>query len=207
MPQGAPIPPGHQADGFGIGRLDINPRAIAVDGRGQQLVQKGQVQTVGQVAVRFEFSQELFDEAALRDDDNHRLQFTGRLGENLETPDDLIDRQRRELFQLQLDHRAQFLRLTGRQVNDAQEDLFDGHPGDVQLFLPERAPVFGDQPGGQWTGRGEALLGVKGDLAVAGAELPKLSGFRGGPQNVAGTQPSGFHVRLRPVLSCVPRFG
>jgi hypothetical protein len=50
-------------------------------------------------------SEEAFDELAFDNDDDDRLQIGHAFREHFNRPDDLMQGQRRKLFQLQLDHR------------------------------------------------------------------------------------------------------
>ena len=87
-------------------------------------MQKRQFEPVGQVTGAFQFAKEILHETAFGNDHNHCSQFAGGLRDHLEAPDDLVDRQRRKLFQLQFHHGTQFFRLAFRQVNYAEENLF-----------------------------------------------------------------------------------
>ena len=73
LPQRAAIPPGDEAEAFGFSRLEINPSAVAVEGRCEQLVQKRQVQAVRQVAIVLQVPEKCFHDNALDNDDNDRL--------------------------------------------------------------------------------------------------------------------------------------
>src|SRR5439155_20062683 len=71
--QSAAIPPGHETEAFGFGRMEINPGAVAAEGRCEQLVQKRQVQAVRQIAVGLEVPEELFYDTALGNEYNYCL--------------------------------------------------------------------------------------------------------------------------------------
>ena len=70
--------------------------------------------------------------------DNHhndRLHLPIGMGQRLDAPNDLRDRHRRKLFQLQLDHRKRFFEIAERKLSHAQENVLGGKPGNVKLAL------------------------------------------------------------------------
>ena len=159
VPQYAAKPPRHERRALPAQRKREQPRAVVHRRDGGELVQHGGLKPVGEKALAFQPAKKFLHHAALGDDHHHRLQAfrrvvtLGRRGvraDNVHRPDDLRDRQRRKLFQLQLDHRERLLEVARRQLDDAQEDIFRGQPGDIQLWLPKRRPVFGDALGRQF---------------------------------------------------------
>src|SRR6185437_9140494 len=158
-----------------------------------------------QITGALQSAEEILDDTALGDNDNYRLQFAGRVRHRFKTPDDLVDWKWRDFFQLQFDHRAHLVRFALRKVNDTQKNLLGRQPGDVQFFLPQGTPILDDHARGQGSGRDKTLFRVQGDLAVAGRKLPEPPDLGAGLKDVARMPAGRLHVRLPPVLSCVPR--
>jgi len=75
--QSATMPPGRQANRPGLAGFEINPDAIVVDRRRQQLVEERQLQPISQVTGAFQLAEKIFDHIALGHNDDHRLQFAG----------------------------------------------------------------------------------------------------------------------------------
>src|SRR5207302_1218103 len=116
--------------------------------------------------------------------------------QDMKAPNNLRDRHRGNLFQLQLDHGKSFAEITEGQLNDAQEDLVGGEPGDVQFTLEKIPPVFADEIRWQRLARGSALLTVQGKATVAGVELPDLAAFGPDLQHGGGMDCGpGFSLR------------
>ena len=80
-------------------------------------------------------------------DDNHdrRLHVGRWVSQQFKAPDDLRHRHRREFLKLQFDHRSRFRQVCFRKLDHPQEDMLSRNPGDVQLRLKKRLPIFRDQ--------------------------------------------------------------
>ena len=135
--QTAAKPPSHQTQDAILLTRRKNPGAVAIHLNGEQLMKLRQFELVWQIFLRLERSQKGFDDITRGDDNDDRLLIFGRARQEFHAPDDLIDRKGRELFELELDHRNQFVLLDNRQVNDAQEHLVGREPRDIQPALPE----------------------------------------------------------------------
>ena len=57
------------------------------------------------------------------------------MGQHVDAPHDLRDRDGRKLFQLQLDHRESLVEVAARELGHAQEHLFGREPGHIELAL------------------------------------------------------------------------
>jgi hypothetical protein len=109
----------------------------------------------------------------------------GDVWKDLVAPDDLVDRQRGNLLELQVDHR---LRLGGvglGQLDDAEEHLFRRQPRDVQAGLQQGIPVLADHLFRERL-TGKLGLGLEQvEFVAAGVELPELPDLGAGQKYVA----------------------
>jgi hypothetical protein len=145
------------------------------DGRRLQLIEQRQFEPVGQKALSFKLAEELLHLIAGNHHYHHGLQVALGMRQNTNAPDDLRDRHRRQLLQLQLHHRRRFVEIASRELRHPQEHALGRQPGDVELTLQQRVPILRDEPGRQWLPGKTRQLAVELKTPAPRVELPNLS--------------------------------
>ena len=92
----------------------------------------------------------------------------------MERPDNLMDRDRTDFFQLEFEHLPRFLPVLARgHVNDAQIKVLGWNPREVQSFLEELAPSLFDLRLGKGSGFRVCELGFLRHLFFRNGKVPQ----------------------------------
>jgi hypothetical protein len=107
-------------------------------------VQHGNLEPIRDESALFENPEVLLDLRSGRDQDDDGLGIGDHIGEELVTPGDLSDRERGDLFQLELDHGLELLWLALREVENTEENEVWAQESEVEAGLEKLAPGMGD---------------------------------------------------------------
>ena len=195
----AAIPPRDEA-GVGIrAAARINPCALALDFRREDLMQQRHLEPVGEEAAPFQRAEKFFHLVARRDEHDDGLHLAGHRGargHRLDAPHDLRYGQWGNLLQRQLHHREQFGAVALGKLRDAQKHAARREPREVQPTAEERAPVLRDVLVRQHiTGQAGELLVQLGLAISRDVKAPEPSPVSGEVQDIAGVGGRGLHAK------------
>jgi hypothetical protein len=184
--EGVVVPPGDEAKDIEVTGDEVDPGAVGFGGRGEELMEPGNFEFIGDEGIFFEGIEERLDGRAFGDDEDGGLKGLDGVRQGFEGPDDLVDRGGGEFFELEFEHGVEFIGSALREVDDAEMDVIGGEPSEVEGRMPEMAPAAAGEFGGDGLVDGEIEGGeLRGDIGVEG-ELPQGTGIGALVEDVAG---------------------